>query len=55
VYYKGSHFTRAKLEQVLSGDIIQLTTSQIQAIDKIIEALAIKDMEEAELALKHAI
>ena len=55
VYCKGSHFTRAKPDQVLPRDVIQPTAQQIQAIDEIMEALALEDKEEAELALKHAI
>jgi hypothetical protein len=55
VYCKGGHFTRAKPDQVLPRDVIQPTAPQIQAIDEIIEALAVKDKEEAELALTHAI
>jgi len=45
----------AKLDQVLSRDVIQPTAQQIQAIGEIIETLALEDEEEAELALKHAI
>jgi hypothetical protein len=55
VYYNDGHFTRAQPEQTLPGDVIQLIAQQIQAIDKIIEALNIKNKKEAELALKHAI
>jgi hypothetical protein len=55
VYCEGGHFTGAKPDQVLPRDIIQPTAPQIQAIDEIIKALAVKDREEAELALKHAI
>ena len=55
VYCEGGHFTRAKPDQVLPRDVIQPTAPQIQAMDEIIEALAIEDEEEAELALKHAI
>jgi hypothetical protein len=55
VHYESGYFTRAKPDQVLPRDIIQPIVSQIQAIDKIIETLAIKDKEEAKLALKYAI
>jgi hypothetical protein len=57
VYSKDGHFTRleARLDQRLPGDIIQPTRQQIQAMDEIMEALAIEEEEEAELALKHAI
>ena len=55
VYCKGGHFTRAQPDQVLPGDVIQPTAPQIQAMDEIIEALALEDREEAELALKHTI
>jgi hypothetical protein len=55
VYNEDGHFTRAKPDQVLPRDVIQPTAPQIQAMDKIIEALAVEDREEAELALKHAI
>jgi hypothetical protein len=40
---------------VLPKDVIQPTAPQIQAINKIIKALAVKNKKEAELALKHAI
>ena len=55
VYNKDGHFTRAKPDQVLPKDVIQPTAPQIQAMDEIMEALAVEDEEEAELALKHAI
>jgi len=55
VYCEGGHFTRARPDQVLPGDVIQPTAQQIQAMDEIMEALALEDEEEAELALKHAI
>jgi Lhr-like helicase len=55
VYNEDGHFTRAKPDQVLPRDVIQPTAPQIQAIDEIMEALAVEDKEEAELALKHAI
>lgn len=55
VYCEGGYFTRAKLDQVLPRDVIQLTAPQIQAMDEIIGALDLEDEEEAELALKHAI
>jgi hypothetical protein len=58
VYSEDGHFTRsqARLEdQRLPGDVIQPTTLQIQAMDEIMEALALEDGEEAKLALKHAI
>jgi hypothetical protein len=43
---------------MLLRDVIQPTAPQIQAMDKIMKALAVKDKEEAketELALKHVI
>jgi hypothetical protein len=55
VYCEGGYFTRTKPDQVLPRDVIQPTALQIEAIDEIIEALALEDEEEAELALKHAI
>jgi hypothetical protein len=55
VHCEGGHFTRAKPDQVLPGDVILPTAPQIQAMDEIMEALALEDEEEAELALKHAI
>jgi len=57
VYSKDGHFTRIKagLDQRLPRDVIQPTRQQIQAMDEIMEALALEDEEEAELALKHAI
>jgi hypothetical protein len=55
VYCEGGHFARAKPDQVLPRDVIQPTALQIQAMDEIMEALALEDEEEAELALKHAI
>ncbi|KAH8749835.1 hypothetical protein BGZ57DRAFT_968312 [Hyaloscypha finlandica] len=57
VYSEDGHFTRtkARLDPRLPADIIQPTTPQIQAMDEIMEALALEDEEEAELALKHAI
>jgi hypothetical protein len=55
VHCKSGYFTRAKLEQVLPRDIIQLTAPQIQAIDKIMEALVLEDKKKAELVLKHTI
>ncbi|KAG4427113.1 hypothetical protein IFR05_017404, partial [Cadophora sp. M221] len=55
VHCEGGHFTRAKPDQVLPGDVIQPTAQQIQAMDEIMKALALEDEEEAELAVKHAI
>ncbi|OBT81161.1 hypothetical protein VE02_10169, partial [Pseudogymnoascus sp. 03VT05] len=55
VHCEGGHFTRAKPDQVLPGDIIRLTKTQTQAMDEIMAALAVEDEAEAELALKHAI
>ncbi|KAE8445096.1 hypothetical protein EG329_013811 [Mollisiaceae sp. DMI_Dod_QoI] len=55
VHCDSGHFTRAKPDQVLPRDVIQPTAQQIQAMDEIIEALAVEDEEEAELALKHAV
>jgi hypothetical protein len=55
VYNEDGHFTRVKPDQVLPKDVIQPTAPQIQAIDKIMEALTIEDKEEAKLALKHTI
>jgi hypothetical protein len=55
VYNEDGHFTWVKPDQVLLKDVIQLTAPQIQAMDKIMEALAVEDKEEAKLALKHAI
>ena len=55
VYNENGHFARAKPDQVLSRDVIQPTAPQIQAMDEIMEALALEEEEEAELALKHAI
>jgi hypothetical protein len=55
MYCESGHFTRAKLEQVLPRDVIQPTALQIQAIDKIMEALVLKDKEKVELVLKHTI
>lgn len=55
VYHEDGHFTRAKPDQVLPRDVIKPTTLQIQAMDEIMEALAVEDREEAEPALKHAI
>jgi hypothetical protein len=55
VYNKDGHFTRVKPDQMLPKDVIQPTAPQIQAINKIMEALTIEDGEEAKLALKHII
>ncbi|KAE8448571.1 hypothetical protein EG329_008996 [Mollisiaceae sp. DMI_Dod_QoI] len=55
VHCDSGHFTRAKPDQMLPRDVIQLIAQQIQAMDEIIEALAVEDEEEAELALKHAV
>jgi Lhr-like helicase len=55
VYCEGSHFTRARPDQTLPGDVIQPTAQQVQAMDEIMDALEIADEGEAELALKHAI
>ncbi|KAH7346697.1 hypothetical protein BKA65DRAFT_526245 [Rhexocercosporidium sp. MPI-PUGE-AT-0058] len=45
VYCESGYFTRVQPDQILPGD----------AMDEIIDALALEDEEEAELALKHAI
>jgi len=55
VYNEDGYFTRAKPDQVLPKDVIQLTAPQIQAMDEIMEALALEDEEEAKLALKYTI
>jgi hypothetical protein len=55
VYCEGGHFTRSQPDQMLPADVIQPTASQIQAMDEIMEALAQEDVEEGQLALKHAI
>ncbi|KFY28326.1 hypothetical protein V491_00528 [Pseudogymnoascus sp. VKM F-3775] len=55
VHCEGGHFARAKPDQVLPRDIIRPTKAQAQAIDEIMEALAVEDEAEAEPALKHAI
>jgi Lhr-like helicase len=58
VYNEDGHFTRTQAQlgdQLLPGDVIQPTASQIRAMDEIMEALDLEDGEEAELALKHAI
>ncbi|OBT41396.1 hypothetical protein VE00_09167 [Pseudogymnoascus sp. WSF 3629] len=55
VHCEGGHFTRAKPDQVLPGDIIRPTKTQTQAMDEIMAALAVEDAEETEQALKHAI
>ena len=55
VYNEDGHFIRAKPDQVLLKDIIQLTALQIQVMDEIIEALVLEDEEEVELALKYTI
>ncbi len=39
--------TRAKLDQVLPRDVIQLTTQQMQAMDELMLALDLSDKEEA--------
>jgi uncharacterized membrane protein len=54
VYCESGHFTRVQPDQILPGDVIQPTAQQIQAMDEIIDALAL-EVEDAELALKHAI
>ncbi|KAH7385145.1 hypothetical protein BKA64DRAFT_581999, partial [Cadophora sp. MPI-SDFR-AT-0126] len=41
VYCESGHFTRVQLDQILPGDVIQPTTQQIQAMDKIIDALVL--------------
>jgi hypothetical protein len=55
VYYKGGYFTRTKPDQILPKDVIQPTKQQIQAINKITQALGFEDEEEVMLALKHAV
>ncbi|KAF8847392.1 hypothetical protein BDZ45DRAFT_780636 [Acephala macrosclerotiorum] len=56
VHCESGHFTRTKPDQVLPRDVIQLTAQQVQAMDEIMEALALEnEEEEAELALKHII
>lgn len=55
VYHEDGHFTRAKPDQVLPRDVIQPTAPQTQAMDEIMDAVALEDEEEAKLALKHAI
>jgi len=58
VYSEDGHFTGAQVElgeQVLPADVIQPTAQQIQAMEEIMDALALEDEDEAELALKHAI
>jgi hypothetical protein len=55
IYGESGHFTRVQPDQSLPQDVIQPTALQIQAIDEIIDALALEDEEEAELALNHAI
>lgn len=55
VYCESGYFTWVQPDQILPKDVIQPTAQQIQAIDEIIDALALEDKEEAELALKHAI
>jgi predicted S18 family serine protease len=55
VHYEDGYFTQAKPDQVLPRDIIQPTTQQVQAMNEIIEALALKDKGETKLALKHTI
>jgi hypothetical protein len=55
VHCENGHFTRARPDQKLPGDVIQPTTQQTQAMDEIVEALALEDGEEARLALKHAV
>lgn len=55
VYCEDGHFTRIQTDQTLPEEVIQPTSQQIQAMDEIMEALNIKDKEDSELALKHAI
>jgi hypothetical protein len=58
VYSEDGHFTGAQVklgEQVLPADVIQPTAQQIQVMEEIMDALALEDEDEAELALKHAI
>jgi hypothetical protein len=55
VYCEDGYFTRVQSNQTLPGDVIQPTAQQIQAMDKIMEALNIKDKEDSELALKYTI
>jgi hypothetical protein len=55
VYCEGGHFTRAKPDQMLPRDVIQLTAQQIQAIGEIIKALALEDEEKTKLVLKYVI
>ncbi|PQE16365.1 telomere-associated recQ-like helicase protein [Rutstroemia sp. NJR-2017a BVV2] len=55
VYREDGHFTRAQPAQVHPRDVIQPTAPQMQAMDEIMEALAVEDGAEAEQALEHAV
>ncbi|KAF7880786.1 uncharacterized protein EAF01_000538 [Botrytis porri] len=55
VYSEDGFFTATESDQSLPRDIIEPTSTQIRAMDAIMEALNMEDPEESELALKHAI
>ena len=55
VYSEDGHFTRTQSVQRMPSDTIQSSPQQRQAMGKIINALALEDEDERQLALKHAI